>query len=412
MNDDFRPQNTRFAGSQQQFLDTLVAEWFAFREVTIESNGMLVQKGRDISIEAAMEDFEIDVAHLSDARRGISQKVLLKAFTRAIRLIRANRPVLLAKQLSYVAGSEGYGRDMLRNFMVALKGSAPLEEMAVIRHFIWQVKRKLNRLPVVHHMMPIITGPQGSGKSTLIQQLLRPLAPVVLGGRPVDFVTDERNFKTLNEHYVCFFDEMARASKTDADRLKEIISSTTVNYRVLYSHETSLTSQNCTFIGAANKDVRDLIYDTTGMRRFYQIEVPAELDKDKLAERWELSTWIDIEAIWKSVDETKDQPAELLNFGESIKQKQEDIRAIGSVEEFVEDCRITANEEGRVPLERLYNNYISFCMAAGKRDPVQRRTFARELRALGFKSIRITSGTSFCVQLAMRTVEEAVKQLA
>ena len=47
---------------------------------------------------------------------------------------------------------------------------------AVLKHFIWQVKQKLLRRPVKHHLMPVVFSPeQGSGKTTFVQKFLGPL---------------------------------------------------------------------------------------------------------------------------------------------------------------------------------------------------------------------------------------------
>jgi hypothetical protein len=46
--------------------------------------------------------------------------------------------------------------------------------VAMFNKFIWQVKRKIDGLPVFDHLMPVVLGSQGTGKSTLIRQLLEP----------------------------------------------------------------------------------------------------------------------------------------------------------------------------------------------------------------------------------------------
>ena len=50
----------------------------------------------------------------------------------------------------------------------------------VLRKFIWQVKRKMLNLPVTNHLMPILSGPQGKGKSTFLMRFLPPVEEVAI----------------------------------------------------------------------------------------------------------------------------------------------------------------------------------------------------------------------------------------
>jgi hypothetical protein len=78
--------------------------------------------------------------------------------------------------------------------------------VAVFNKFIWQVKRKIEGLPVTDHLMPVVLGVQGNGKSTLIRQMLAPIAELVARA---DFseITDNRNIR-LWRNFVIFMDEM------------------------------------------------------------------------------------------------------------------------------------------------------------------------------------------------------------
>ena len=64
--------------------------------------------------------------------------------------------------------------------------------VAVFNKFVWQVKRKIDGLPVFDHLMPVILGSQGTGKSTLIRQLLEAIDELWVMS---DFkqITDDRN---------------------------------------------------------------------------------------------------------------------------------------------------------------------------------------------------------------------------
>lgn len=75
-----------------------------------------------------------------------------------------------------------------------------------VRHRTSQAKRKANDLPVSNHLMPVILGPQGNGKSTLVRHLLAPIDELTVD---TDFaaITDERII-SIWQSYVGFLGEM------------------------------------------------------------------------------------------------------------------------------------------------------------------------------------------------------------
>lgn len=398
-----------FNTSPKAYINNIIAEWFALQGVTMDAYGLFRKQGQHVSYEVLRLDFKIDTAAIRDARRGITQELLLDGFHAYIRHMNENKYEELKKEVAFDASCVGAGREAIRDFLIALKGVALPEEMAIIEHFIWQVKRKLNGKSVAYHLMPIITGPQGTGKSTLLELFLEPMKAVLLQGRPVDFVTDEKNFKALSENFIIFFDEMAKASRTDADRLKEIISAQIISYRPLYTNENAKTVQNCTFIGAANKDVRDLLYDPTGMRRFYQIQVNPLITREEILERWEIVPKINVLAMWRCVDENVDVPTEYLKYLDVIGEQQKLIKAQTSVEEFIEDTGLIICEGSDVTLQQLYRDYIDYCNESGRRDPVQRVTFSRELVGKGFEKARKAQGVVFNVRYSNKSAKSGVK---
>ncbi|MFM8313665.1 MAG: VapE domain-containing protein, partial [Deltaproteobacteria bacterium] len=180
----------------------------------------------------------------------------------------------LARTKEHVSYDSNADEMQIEKFVSLLCGEVnPNHELdvAVLKHFIWQVKRKLNDLPVDHHMMPVVVGPQGIGKSVVILKLLEPIKDLV--GNPPDLATlgDAKNSSFLFRHYVLFFDEMARAQRADINKLKNLISSATIEYRPLYSNSIDKRKNTATFIGASNNGVADNINDPTGMRRFWEI---------------------------------------------------------------------------------------------------------------------------------------------
>lgn len=188
----------------------------------------------------------------------------------------------------------------LRTFVAAITNQHIPEVTAVVGHFIWSVKRKLQGLPVTDHIMPVLVGNQRAGKSTAINKLLAPLGHHLYNAS-FDIFQDDRNKFLFHTYATIFLDEMAKARKADLDGLKNIITSNTVSYRKLYTADATVRPNISTFIGCSNTPVSELIYDTTGMRRFFEVQTLAKLD-------WDAINTLDFIIVWKSINEHMPSP--------------------------------------------------------------------------------------------------------
>lgn len=217
--------------------------------------------------------------------------------------------------------------DAASRFLVAATGSAKPLENAVLRHFVWQIKRKLLGLKVGNHLMPIFVGKHRGGKTEAIKKLLGPIEQLCLMANDMTVITDERGIKALNDNYCIFFDEMAKAGKVDADRMKNIITSEYVSYRIMRTNQYASLRHNSVFIGATNHHVRDLIFDHTSARRFYEIQTLNVLDHQEINS-------IPYLEIWKSVNPLADSP--IIEFLPELDRVQEsEIRNKCFVEEWL-----------------------------------------------------------------------------
>ena len=316
-----------------------------------------------------------------DPRNGILMTPLEDAFDHHCYLADKEMIKEFAKQLAYKGPNTSI--DVWLQGVVGLGTEVNPLHKVVIRHFIWQVKRKMLGLDVSYHLMPLIYGPQGSGKTRAIEQLLAPITKLVLRGKTVDFMDDTRELNALEENYVCFFDEMSRADQANTEELKGKISAKTIKTRVFYSQTYVDVEQNCTFIGAANKSLLDLIYDTTGMRRFWQIDGAQTKNHEERERNWMLIGGVNAFDMWSSVDEMQDIP-EILRYWKEISSKQEGFRTTSSVEDWLETADLQPSVEGAndshpTLLSLLYEAYKHFCLDA-KVEAMQLKRFSRTLR--------------------------------
>lgn len=256
----------------------------------------------------------------------------------------------------------------------------------VLQSTIWQVKRKLVNdpaYPVTDHQMMILTGPQGSGKTTVLTSFFSPMHQFVY---MADFqqLTDSKNFD-LWRHYIVFFDEMAYAQRTDIDSVKNAITSTHRTSRLHHSHS-SANIRNCsTFVGATNGSLGTILYDKTGLRRYAPI---ATMSAPHLAAtgvpvvNWNTINSINFALLWQSVDHTAAHP--LMSDSMACDEWRtiiEGERAKDAAEQFVYQF------EPRLPRYRLadlFDHFRDYCRTANERELSQSQ-FSKRLRDLEAK---------------------------
>lgn len=197
---------------------------------------------------------------------------------------------------------------------------------AIIQKFMHQVLRKLRGMPVYDHLMPVILGTQGAGKSTFVRNMMEPINELTLS---VDFkmIEDDRNID-IWQAYALFIDEMGFASKANVDTVKNAITATALTRKPLYTNAKVEIDQNATFIGCSNKTLEQLIKDPTGIRRF--VAVMYRNDPD-----WDFLNGLDWVRLWRSVDQKGPDP--IAPFKAQLAAAQQQARDMGRVEHWIMD---------------------------------------------------------------------------
>ena len=172
-----------------------------------------------------------------------------------------------------------------------------------IRHFIWQVKSKSLGRPVVHHLMPVIFSPeQGSGKTTFVRCLLRPLRELASADALISDFADHRS-GDIYSFPVVVVDDLEQLSKEAVPVLKSLITSDRITRRRLHTSQSVSVRQRATLIGTANRPVHELIDDDTGHRRFVMMPFRnGNVAKGGDQQIWDIVSSVDYELLWQSVD--------------------------------------------------------------------------------------------------------------
>ena len=314
----------------------------AVSQMKLDYNSEMRAFNGSVSKDFQVKGFSADL--MKDALIFLSHKDIMTRFDN------------LAEKISYDKNTKG--EKELEKFLIAMTGECRLLDKIVMRHFIWQVKRKMKDEKVIYHMMIVYFGAQGGGKSYNLKQFFGPVLAEVFEA-DFDSITDSRNQLALIQSCIGFFDEMGKADRSDIESIKKVITASSLNVRLFHTQKAPPITQHSTFIGTSNKRLNELITDTTGMRRFWEMEC---LSAEELVKNHEMLNSLDYLSIWRSIDEGLDTP-ELKQHLDQIESEQDGLVAIDPFEMFLEEQDI----DGLLPLasRTLYNFYSKWCKDSG-----------------------------------------------
>lgn len=261
-------------------------------------------------------------------------------------------------------------------------------QVAVLQKFIWQVKRRMAGLPVSNHLMAVIYGVQGKGKSKAVEIITAPLGHLVSSG---DFqrLGDIREV-AMFQSFVVVLDEMQKASHADVDRVKNVVTRDHFSYRPMHSNSNVASIQNATFIGTSNRTLDQMIHDPTGNRRFFQID----WSSDTGPVQWDYLNGLCINDMWRSVDHLSDDPT--APFMHEIRAIQEQWAYRNSVGQFFDavvegrgTCTVressgvmTREFVGILRREDFFHAYRGYCEHMRIKSPLEPQAFYKEVRRI------------------------------
>ena len=198
-----------------------------------------------------------------------------------------------------VAAAEVHWQRLVSKTMVIDVGLG----VAVLKHFIWQVKQKLLNRSVQQHLMPIISSPvQGGGKSTFVEKFLSPLQELATDPTSLADFADRRS-ADLYRFPVVYIDDVDPVSRDAVSTLKSLMSNRAVRGRILGTSDSDTREQRSTLIGTSNESIGALIEDPTGHRRF--IALPFRNGNEATGGDpmvWQVVEETDYDLLWRSVN--------------------------------------------------------------------------------------------------------------
>lgn len=291
----------------------------------------------------------------------------------------------------------------------------------LMKHFIWQIKRRTMERRTYNDIMISFFGNQGVGKSYVVNNIFGSIFKKFYNASiSLDNLMDERWTVALNSQFVMNIEEMdagkmGNISGKNLAMIKKVITGSEATYRPMGTNTTQTVKIKTSFISNANFHVYDIINDESGMRRFFEfnLAVPkgSRIDSTKVEklvahadrffasinEELERGYWDTTDAVGIEVAKIQDsyvkKPA-ILEFAERL--------------EMIEDMKYG----DCVGIDTMYDQYTSYCIEQGVAEKyrVSKKNFRRKMEDLIDGCTRV-QGNIYRFRLKFKQVESDNKDL-
>lgn len=179
---------------------------------------------------------------------------------------------------------------------------------AVFKQWLWQTKRYIHGLEVPDPLFLNFYGKtQHTGKTFLARLLGWSVAPFFEECR---VSTDERKSEQWTTNYILFFDELPVADAGDIGSrnnvtaiLKSLLTANEITNRVMRTTKHSTSKRTASPISATNFHLSSIIYDQSGMRRFFEISFGLLIPNQAFIAKLRV---LPVVELWKGIDHTND----------------------------------------------------------------------------------------------------------
>lgn len=185
---------------------------------------------------------------------------------------------------------------------------------------------------VKYDYMPVLVGPQGLGKSTL----LRLLAPKWFNDS-LTTLEGKDSYETVQGSWIIELAELVGMSKSDDNRIKQFLSKQEDIFREPYGRRTGRFPRRCVFFGTTNEE--EFLRDHTGNRRFWPvncgIQTPIKSVFTDLAANVQ-QIWAEAVLMWRNGEKLYLLP-EIETYAKQIQEEHSEHSAKeGIIREFLD----------------------------------------------------------------------------
>lgn len=290
---------------------------------------------------------------------------------------RKNKKKFIEK-IAYRKEADESSWDKIIDAIVLDDGSIPqYKELCkiVLKSFVWRVKRKVMGDHPSNHIMPYLRSKQGSGKTTFMNWFFSGIEEGVLKANFSIFEHDE-NLLMMSTMPIVMFDECAKADKQDAATIKNYMTTNHSMLRRLYSSASKVAIIS-TFFGGGNMELSEVFTDTTGSRRFFQVEV-----KPNLYEMNGVFASINPMDLWHSVNEFEPCLLDDLNVIKMLQVAQVTQKNATPVERWLDSVCSDGGSGDYKDFEEHFKSYQSWAMEKYPKDKMDVNSFQRQFLRL------------------------------
>jgi hypothetical protein len=261
--------------------------------------------------------------------------------------------------------------------------------LTLMKHFVWQIKRRILEISTHNDIMICLYGAQGVGKSFLCSAIFGE----VLGrfyNPTISFnnLLDERWTRALFTQFLMNIEEMDAGGNKFTDSnlatLKKYLTGKEATYRPMKTNEQKVIPIKASFISTSNFHIYKVISDESGMRRFFEFNMG--LEKSERMD-YEETTWFkdNSHRMFSSINENIEYGYWKVDseVGEKITEIQKSYINNSAFKfltsKFVLDESMKL-EDG-CTLSELYASYDSYCVENGidKRWIKQKENFKQTI---------------------------------
>ena len=276
--------------------------------------------------------------------------------------------------------------------VMEIKESLPVF-ITMMKHFTWQVKRRMMERPTYYDIMIALYGNQGIGKSFLVNGTYGSVLDRFYNASiSLDNLMDERWTVALNTQFLMNIEEMdsgkmGNISGKNLATIKKVITGSEATYRPMGTNTTQSVKIKTSFISNANYHIYDIINDESGMRRF--IEFNSAIEKGKQLDHAIVAKLIEYAPkMFTSINENLDKgyfnPSS--EVGLEVARIQEGYVKKPAINEFAESLEVERDMKYPecIGLDTLYDHYESYCMdqKINEKYRTTKKNFRRKLEDL------------------------------
>ena len=310
------------------------------------------------------------------------------------------------------------------------------ENLTMTLHWFWQLKRCLYGYPKgTYPIMLVMSGPGKIGKSSFVQFGLKQCLNGMVGASSIGYLSNDNNARAkLSSCYVLELPEMDNG-ETPPNELNELlkrrIEEDTISTRDHHSMEVGSTMVTCVMLGTTNKTLPEVIYDDTGMRRYWELRCTSNIPIDQRIEE-SMELWSGLPIVLRGIDEKNEKGYwdTSTDVGKKIIHAQGELVKQDTVEVYLQELDLLpVNKNDILPGEAhllrdfptFFGSYVTWCGKGGYRlwrniDSVKTLIIHRygstieRVKNPGSKEMKTAQGAKmYCVSRSKR--EEILKQL-